>query len=223
MAVITAAKRTDRQIQQDVLAELNRDWRFKPAEVGVEVDSGIVTLTGTVSSYLKLGQAAEVAVNVPGVKDVANKLTVELAGTLARDDTGIARAVRDALEWDVVVPDEHIDSIVRAGVVTLSGTVDYWFQRKTAQEAVARLSGVKGVNDHIVIKPPARTDEQMYREIKEALKRRFPFDDIDLAVEKGTAILMGKVPSYYVRREAENVAWSTTGLKDVTNKLEVTF
>jgi len=223
MAVITAAKRTDRQIQQDVLAELNRDWRFKPAEVGVEVDSGIVTLTGTVSSYLKLGQAAEVAVNVPGVKDVANKLTVELAGTLARDDTGIARAVRDALEWDVVVPDEHIDSIVRAGVVTLSGTVDYWFQRKTAQEAVARLSGVKGVNDHIVIKPPARSDEQMYREIKEALKRRFPFDDIDLAVEKGTAILMGKVPSYYVRREAENVAWSTTGLKDVTNKLEVTF
>ncbi len=223
MAVITTAKRTDRQIQQDVLAELNRDWRFKPAEVGVEVDSGIVTLTGTVSSYLKLGQAAEVAVNVPGVKDVANKLTVELAGTLARDDTGIARAVRDALEWDVVVPDEHIDSIVRAGVVTLSGTVDYWFQRKTAQEAVARLSGVKGVNDHIVIKPPARSDEQMYREIKEALKRRFPFDDIDLAVEKGTAILMGKVPSYYVRREAENVAWSTTGLKDVTNKLEVTF
>lgn len=223
MAVITAAKRTDRQIQQDVLAELNRDWRFKPAEVGVEVDSGIVTLTGTVSSYLKLGQAAEVAVNVPGVKDVANKLTVELAGTLARDDTGIARAVRDALEWDVVVPDEHIDSIVRAGVVTLSGTVDYWFQRKTAQEAVARLSGVKGVNDHIVIKPPARSDEQMYREIKEALQRRFPFDDIDLAVEKGTAILMGKVPSYYVRREAENVAWSTTGLKDVTNKLEVTF
>ncbi len=214
--------KTDKQIQLDVLAEIDRDFRFKPAEIGVEVDGGIVTLTGTVSSYLKVGEAADLACLVPGVKDVANKLTVALLG-MPRDDTAIARAIRNALEWDVTVPEEKIESIVRNGVVTLKGTVDYWYERKAAADAVAHLLGVLSVNNHIVVAPPTRTDREIHDELKAALVRRFPFDEIDAAVDKGAAILQGNVPTYRMRREVESLTWATRGVKDVTNKLSVTY
>jgi len=213
---------SDKQIQLDVLAEIGRDFRFKPAEIGVEVDGGIVTLTGTVSSYLKVGEAADIASMVPGVKDVANKLTVFRLGS-PRDDTAIARAVRNSLEWDVPVPEEKIESIVRNGVVTLKGTVDYWYQRKAAADAIARLIGVVSVNNHIVVAPPVRTDKDIHTDLKATLIRRFPFDDIDVAVDKGLAILQGTVPTYRARREAEQLAWATQGVKDVANKLAVTY
>ena len=222
MTLIQTRSKTDRQIQLDVLAEIDRDFRFKPAEVGVEVDGGIVTLTGTVSSYVKLGAAADIAASVPGVRDVANKLTVEISGMPARDDTSIARAVRNALEWDVVVPEDRIESIVRHGIVTLKGTVDYWYQRKSASDAVSRLAGVVSVNDHIVIVPPVRTDYDIHDELKRALVRRFPLEDLDVAVDKGVVTLMGTVPAYRIRRESESVAWATRGVTDVMNKIQLT-
>ena len=222
MTLTQTRTKTDKQIQLDVLAEIARDFSFKPAEIGVEVDDGIITLTGTVSSYLKVGAAADIASMVPGVKDVANKLTVTLFGA-SRDDTAIARAVRNALEWDVTVPEEKIESIVRNGVVTLKGTVDYWYQRKAVADAVARLLGVVSVNNHIVIAPPIRTDREIHDELKTALQRRFPFEEIDVAVDHGIAILQGPVPTYWIRREVESLTWATHGVKDVTNKLAVTF
>ena len=222
MTLVKDRSKTDKQIQLDVLADIARDIRFKPAEIGVEVDDGIVTLTGTVSSYLKVGDAADIATMVPGVKDVANKLTVSLLGA-PRDDTAIARAVRNSLEWDVTVPEEKIESIVRNGIVTLKGTVDYWYQRKAAADAVARLLGVISVNNHIVVAPPVRTDHDIHADLKSALIRRYPFDEIDVAVDKGLVILQGTVPTYRVRREAEQLAWATRGVKDVTNKLSVTY
>jgi osmotically-inducible protein OsmY len=221
MTLTKTFAKTDRELQQDVQAELNRDWRFKPAEVGVEVDGGVVALTGTVSSYLKIGQAAELATQVAGVKDVANKLTV--AGPYTLDDTKIAKSVRDALVLDFDVPEERIDSVVRDGVVTLSGKVDYWTQREAAHDAIAHLGGVRSVNNHIIVVPSTRTDQELFEEIRSAIRRRLPFSDIDVSADKLSVTLMGTVLSYHTRTEAERIAWSTRGVKDVHNKLVVSF
>jgi osmotically-inducible protein OsmY len=215
--------KTDREIQLDVLAEIARDLRFKPAELGVEVDAGVVTLVGTVTSYAKLAAAAEIAGDVPGVKDVANKLIVEIAPYAVRDDTRIAQAVRTALEWDATVPEERIDSVVRHGVVTLKGTVDFWYERQAAAETVRKLLGVKSVDDHIVIATPERGDGAIEEEVRRALMRRFPLHGLDATVDRGIATLTGEVFSYRNRNDAENVAWSTSGVKDVLNKIEVAF
>ena len=101
---MTATSRTDIEIQRAVLRELERDPRVRPTEVGVEVDEGVVTLTGTVASWAKRLAAQAAAHRAPGVLDVANRLEVMPAGSLARTDTGIAHAVRRTLEWDVFVP-----------------------------------------------------------------------------------------------------------------------
>jgi osmotically-inducible protein OsmY len=223
MTLTKTFAKTDHEIQLDVIAEIERDWRFRPAEVGIEVDDGIVTLTGTVSSFLKVGEAAEIAARVSGVKGVANKLTVTLPGLYVQDDTKIAQAVRNALLWDTVVPEERIESIVRNGVVTLKGTVDYWYQWKSAVDVVKRISGVMGVNDHVGIAPPLRNDAHLHDEIKAALGRRLPLEKFDVTVNDGYVTVMGSVPSYRIRREAEDIAWWTTGVKGVTNRIEVAY
>ncbi len=223
MTLTMTRPKTDKQIQLDVLAEIARDFRFKPAELGVEVDAGVVTLTGTVTSYPKLGLAADIAGDVPGVKDVANRLAVEIAPYAVHDDTRIAQAVRHALEWDVSVPEERIDSVVRNGVVTLKGTVDFWYERRAATDTVSNLLGVVSVNNHIVIAPPAHGDAAIQDEVKSALMRRFPLNELDVIVDRGIATLTGKVFSYRSRREAAEIAWSTPGVKTVSNRIELTF
>src|SRR6266508_6508750 len=163
-----AVKKTDAEIQQDVIRELKWDPRVEETEVGVEVDNGIVTLTGTVSSWAKRIAAQEAAHRVFGVLDVANDITVKLPGSLTRNDTDLAQAVRHALKWDVMVPDERITSTVSKGWVTLDGTVDSWSQREDAERAVRNLTGIGGVTNRITVVSPAVSAGDVHKAIEEA-------------------------------------------------------
>ena len=145
MTLVSLSQKTDTEIQQDVLRELKWDTRVEETDVGVEVDAGVVTLTGTVSSWGKRHAAAEAAHRVRGVLDVANNIVVKLPGTPGRTDTEVAHAVRNALAWDVFVPDTQIRSTVSDGVVMLDGEVDTWAQAEDAERAVRNLDGVRAV------------------------------------------------------------------------------
>jgi osmotically-inducible protein OsmY len=158
MALVAAAKKTDPEIQQDVLRELKWDTRVEETDVGVEVDAGVVTLSGTVSSWGKRHAAAEAAHRVRGVLDVANDIVVKMPGMPGRTDTEVAHAVRNALMWDVFVPDTHIRSTVSDGVVTMDGEVETWTQAEDAERAVRNLAGVRSVMNLISIKPPYVVD-----------------------------------------------------------------
>ena len=144
-------KRTDAEIQKDVLAELEWDTRVRETDVGVAVDRGIVTLSGKIDSQAKREAAQEAAHRVAGVLDVANDLELQLPGDGPRSDTDIARAVRDSLEWDVLVPDARIRSTVCHGEVTLEGDVDVEKQRDDAERAVRPLLGVTRVINRLKI------------------------------------------------------------------------
>jgi osmotically-inducible protein OsmY len=117
--------KSDAQIQREVLEELKWDTRVDETDVGVEVDAGVVTLTGTVANYAKRLAAQEAAHRVRGVLDVANDIQVKITGGPVRTDTEIAQAVRAALEWDAHVPHERIQSTVANGIVTLESVFRY--------------------------------------------------------------------------------------------------
>lgn len=221
--LLEVTRKTDKQIQLDVLAEIDRDWRFKPAELGVEVDDGIVTLLGTVSSYVKLAEAARIASGIPDVRAVANKLSVQVSPELAIDDTGIAKRVRSALEWAADVPDTRIETVVRNGIVTLTGTVDHWHQRRAAADAIGRIAGMRFMNDHIMVKPEPRSDQAIFEDIRATLVRRLPWASkaIDLTVTNGVVTLMGTVARSIDRDEAQLAAWISRGVSDVSNRIVV--
>lgn len=216
--------KTDSQIRRDVIDEIERDWRFEPAELGVEVDGGVVTLDGTVSSYEKLLAAADIAAAIAGVKGVANKLTVGHRGA-ASDDTQLASSIRGALLADPVVPHERIELIVRDGVATLGGKVDYAYQRRAAADSARRIYGVKAVHDNILVERPRQTDADMRREIESAMVRRIPAAArrIHIEVKDGVVTLKGSVQFFSERLAAEKAAWMTESVRNVINDLTTTW
>ena len=216
-------KKTDAQIQQDVIREFKWDPRVEETEVGVEVDNGIVTLTGTVTSWAKRGAAQEAAHRVFGVLDVANDITVKVPGSLARTDTDVAQAVRHALQWDVMVPEARITSTVSNGWVTLEGTVDNWTQREDAERAVRNLTGVSGVINKIAVVMSTAHAEDVRKAIEEALERRAEREARKVRVETsgGTVTLSGVVRSWGERQAVVSSARFTPGVRVVNDHLTV--
>jgi osmotically-inducible protein OsmY len=214
-------QKSDAQIQQDVLRELKWDTRVEETEVGVEVDRGVVTLSGTVSDWAKRLAAQEAAHRVLGVMDVANDIQVQRRG--ARTDTEIAHAVRQTLEWNVLVPDERIRTTVSNGVVTLEGEVDNLIQREDAERAVRDLDGVRSVNDRIRIHPPPVSTEIVRSAIEAALERYIEREGrrIQLDVHDGRVTLSGSVRTWAERQAAVGAARGTPGVREVDDRLKL--
>jgi osmotically-inducible protein OsmY len=214
-------KKTDTQIHHDVLEELKWDSRVDETEVGVQVDTGVITLTGTVSSWAKRMAAQEAARRVIGVLDVANDIKVKVPGGLTRTDTEIAQAVRQALEWDVFVPEEKISSTVSDGWVTLDGTVERWSQRDDAEGAVRNLTSVKGVVNRITVKPTKPVTEDVHKAIEQALERRAEREAkrIRVDVRDGIVTLTGSVHSWAERKSVVAAARFTPGVQEVDDRL----
>lgn len=220
----TATTKTDAQIQRDVLQELAGDPRVEETEVGVSVQDGVVTLSGTVTSWAKRVAAQEAAHRVTGVLDVANDVTVKLPGGLVRSDTEIAQAVRRTLEWDVFVPDTRIQSTVSTGWVTLTGTVDTVGEREDAERAVRNLVGVRGVVNQITVSQPRVAPEGIRTAIEEALERRAEREArrIDVTVSPdGEVTLTGRVRSWAEREAVVASARYLRGVRDVRDRLRI--
>ena len=143
---------SDEAILGEVLFQIGWDSHVKRTEVGVTVNKGIVTLTGTVDSYVKKLAAQRAAHRASGVLDVVNDIEVQVHGDRKNDDAEIARALRHALEWNVLVPAARINSTVINGWVTLKGEVDCIRERADAERAVSVLPGVRGIFNNIEIK-----------------------------------------------------------------------
>jgi hypothetical protein len=95
---------TDKQIQEHVRAALDWEPSVDVTDVGITVDNGVVTLRGDVRTYFEKKAAERVALNVYGVKAVANDLAVHVASAFHRTDGDIASAVVNALRWTSQVP-----------------------------------------------------------------------------------------------------------------------
>jgi osmotically-inducible protein OsmY len=119
--------KTDAELQQDVMNELNWEPTLKAAEIGVGVKDGVVMLSGYVDSYIKKLAAERAAARVFGVRAVAAEIQVRLPGSLKRSDEDIAGMVANVLEWNVLVPHDRVKVNVQDGVVTLSGEVGWGY------------------------------------------------------------------------------------------------
>lgn len=218
--------RSDEDIQQDVLEELSWEAEVQPNEIGVAVNDGIVTLTGRVDSFPKKWAAERAAQRVRGVVAVANDVEVRLPGSAERTDADIAAAAARALDWDALIPPGRAKVTVSKGWVTLDGTVEWQFQRRAAERAVRRLTGVRGVTNLIKVKPKVQPAEsELKRRIEDALVRNAETDAdrITVDVDGGKVILNGHVRSWAERDAAERAAWSAPGVTEVVNRITVHF
>jgi osmotically-inducible protein OsmY len=211
----------DDQLQKAVLAELQWEPRITAAHIGVTANAGTVTLTGHVESY---GQkhAAEMATGrVKGVKAVAEEIEVLLPFTGQRDDAEIATAAVNRLAWDTSIPRDAIKIKVEKGLVSLTGQVEWHFQKEAAEREVRNLLGVTGVSNQITIRPHVDTTH-ISEDIRHALHRAwFDPEKVTVTEHDGNVKLTGTVHSWHDWQRASSTAWAAPGAISVENDLEI--
>ncbi|UFW46324.1 MULTISPECIES: BON domain-containing protein [Bradyrhizobium] len=214
--------RSDREIERDVREELNWDPDLDAEDIAISVKDGVVTLAGFTRSYSDRLEAERAAKRVAGVHAVANDIEVRLPSIDQRPDPDIARDAIASLKAQLPISYENIKVIVKDGWLTLEGTVEWQYQKTTAENAVRKVKGVKGVTNVISLKPKVEpTDIQ--RRIQEAFKRNAEVDANRITVEThgSEVILKGTVRSWIEREEAERVAWSAPGITRVEDRIVV--
>jgi osmotically-inducible protein OsmY len=212
-----------KDIREAVEAELDFDPLVDPADISVKNVNGDVALNGTVPSYPQYLEAAAAAQRVSGVKNVHNHLMVQLPPDDYRDDTQLATAANNALNWDVSVP-AGVEATSRDGNLTLTGLVNYGTQRTAAELAVSGLTGVRNVKDEIDISFDADPANVTIL-VQDALDRNaLILDDSEVVVDTvgNTVTLSGNVRTWAEHDAAVDATWMASGVYDVVDDLVIT-
>jgi len=209
-------------IRQQILDELEFDPSIDAAKIAVAVSDGIATLAGTVPSYAEKVAAEQAALRVKGVRAVAQEIKVVSADAKKTGDGDIARRAVDILDWDTSIPAGKVKVEVQNGWLTLSGQVEWQYQKVSAENAVRKLSGVTGISNQITVKPSVSVGDIKTR-IEEALKRSAAIEAeaIRVAVSGNAVTLEGRVHAWSERTVAEQAAWSAPGVMSVSDHLVV--
>ena len=213
---------TDKELKLNVENALEWEPSLDASDAGVSVDDGVVTLRGNVGTYAEKIAAERVALRMYGVKAVANDLAVHVTTAFERTDTEIAQAAVEALKWNTLVPDGRVAVAVTDGWLTLSGFLEWQYQKNAAAHAVRNLMGVRGITNSITVTPRVSTLE-VEEQIAAAFKRSAEVDArrIHVTATDGTVTLTGNVRSWAERDEAERAAWAAPGVTQVQDELAV--
>ncbi len=210
-------------LRSRVTDELEFEPSINAAHIGVTVESGVVTLTGYVATFAEKMAAEDAARRVKGVRAVADEVVVRPPGHKQTADDEIARRALDILRWDAVVPAGAIEVTVAHGWITLGGQVEWQFQRRAAEEAVRKLSGVIGVSNGLTIAPTVHAAD-VKAKIEAALQRRAEIEARNITItvrDGGFVVLEGTVDNWDERQAVASAAWSAPGVRSVEDHLRV--
>ena len=220
--------KTDSQLQKDVIDELEWEPAVHADEIDVQVKNGIVTLSGEVCSFAEKWNAERAAQRVNGVKGLNEELEVNLLDTGRRTDAQITESAKNILSWTSSLPANAIQVEVEDGWLTLSGDVEWQFQRQDAADSLRYLTGVTGVSNDIAIKPsrvPSPAASAVKSDIQAALNRRAVADAraIEVQVKGSEVTLSGTVDSWAERDLVTRTAWGSAGVLNVVDKINLIY
>jgi osmotically-inducible protein OsmY len=212
----------DDELRQDVIRELEWEPSIEAAHIGVACRDGVVMLSGHVQSYAEKAAAERAVRRVRGVTGIAMAIDIHLPTDRKTADDEIAGRALKMLRWDTLVQDDRIKVEVEGGIVTLTGTVPWHYQKLEAEADVRKLTGVRGVVNSIVVRPEARPQD-VRDEIHNAFLRNAELDasSITIGVLDGKVVLGGKVNSWIERELAERAAWSAPGVAAVEDHIVI--
>jgi osmotically-inducible protein OsmY len=215
---------SDEALIRHVRDELYWDPKISDSDaIAVDAALGAVTLRGTVSSLRQRHEAKRAAERVSGVIGVDNQLAVRpLIDEQRREDASIGGDVLQALMLNGFIPGT-IDAKVHDGVVTLTGTVEWQYQRDEATFVASNIVGVVDVVDQIELVHSTPRTGDVRESIEKAFKRHAALEanDLRISTSNGTVTIDGTVRSWSEHDEAIAAAWAAPGVQLVVDHLKV--
>ncbi|HEY0808860.1 MAG TPA: BON domain-containing protein [Longimicrobiales bacterium] len=214
--------KTTEALQRRVVEELAWDPQVDSSDIAVTIEDACACLAGHVSSYSEKLAAEAAARRVVGVRSVVDKITVRVPTFYRDEDTIVANNAITSLQFDARLASERIKVVVEKGWIKLEGDVKWFFQKEAAEQAVAKLRGVKGITNNLTVAPGVPVSE-VHGKIAAAFKREADIDAAQIKIETdgGRVILRGSVRSWSERRAAESAAYRAPGVTEVINELVV--
>ena len=209
-----------------VMEKLHFEPRLDSANITVAIQGNhdIIVLDGKVKSFAEKLTAESVVKTIQGVKAIVNEIKVDPSLHYKKTDSEIATDTINALKSSVWVPAQKIKALVKDGVVTLSGEVEWQYEKTAAFTAVKNLWGIKSINNEIIVKPSLSINEDKVRqEITKEFERQARFDAsrIKIKVQGRKITLEGEVSNFDEMEMAEDAAWAIPGVAEVRNELVV--
>ncbi|WP_300392785.1 BON domain-containing protein [Henriciella sp.] len=213
---------SDKTIRDRILAELDWDPSIEATDIGVAIEDGVVTLTGHVATYAEKMSVESAVKRVKGVRAIAQEVEIRTSLSSKMTDDQIAKRAADVIDWDVTIPRGKVTIKVQNGYVTLSGEVDWQYQRRHAEEAVRTLTGVRGINNTIALKARVSVPD-IQKRIESALQRNAALEAkaIKVSVADGRVTLEGEVDDWTEREAVETAVWAAPGVTTVVDHLRI--
>lgn len=157
------------------------------------------------------------------MKGVTDEIAVHLPDSSRRTDDEIAAAAAKSIDWIITVPTGAVTVMVRDGWLTLEGVVEWAYQKNAAEEAVQHLTGVKGINNFVIIRPKQPISSEVNAAITAAFERHALLDAQKITVETSGSkvVLRGELGSCFESDEAERAARSAPGVSEVENHIVI--
>ena len=212
----------DKILRRHVIDELDFEPSVDAANIGVAVDQGVVSLTGHVPNYVQKSLAEQAVMRVKGVRGIAEALEVAGDGTTPQSDDDIARRALTLIDLNVLIPPGKIQIKVEQGWLTLTGAVEWDYQRTAANDDLRKMRGVMGIRNNITVAPYASAAD-VERRIKAALERSAEIEakGVRVTVQDGRVKLEGRVNSWADRDTLERAAWSAPGVCMVEDDVQI--
>ena len=215
---------TDDELRRRVSAELSWDPRVGSEAIEVSVDGSTAMLRGTVGSLRHKRAGSKAAARVRGVTRVADELVVRIPDADWRDDEDLRGDVLEALMLDGSVP-MTVDAQAQDGLVTLTGTVQWHYQREKAESRTAEVPGVSCIDNTITLAQPDAGDVgDAGATIMAAFHRNAVLETGGLSVgtrSGGLVILSGTVRSRVAHDHAVAAVWSAPGVMRIDDRITV--
>lgn len=222
VSLASPARADDVAMKQKVEEHLRKAKLETQGEVDVDVNNGLVTLTGAVATVDAQRDAEKAALEVSRMVDNRIKVLPE-----KRSDVEIRKAVREAvLRYVYYSVFDDVEFAVEDGAVLLRGSVYRPNRRTDIDNLVAKIPGVREVQNEIDVQPASFFDDQLRRELVRTIYGRLsqygnqPNPSIHIIVNRGTVTLTGYVNSRVDQALLGVLARETLAF-NVTNQVKV--
>lgn len=139
-------KEDDSVIAGEIINAAKWNWEIPEDKIKAKVEKGWVTLDGEVEYNYQREAIEDLVKNHSGITGVTNNITIEES-----EDHIEKKDIESALRRDWFVDDSNIEVHVLDHDVTLTGTVESWYDSKKAARIAWNAPGVWSVNNQLVV------------------------------------------------------------------------